>query len=317
MLKKLLTGCLTIVAAAALAVPAMADANVTGRVRAYLAQQSNTTAGESTGSAMQFQSDSRIQFNGSAEAGSFTGTAKLELDMGGNDGGTDSLGKADKAAAPTVRQAWVKLANDTFSVQLGRDQPFGVYLLPKYAEYVVPTNTFWVGENVNNNRTDYLILGLPNVGPGSLNIILGMNSYGLEDTSADTKYSEQTVAATWKGAFGAVGLQLEYASQSQSVDTSDGSKFAGTSGGDHDGASLSLLAFAVSYDISDLMAVGLNVESKSENLVNLVQKLMPQQHMNCSSIWDWMKHPVFHWVTVNRLKRQLLMQKMMLQLKST
>jgi len=262
MLKKLLTGCLTIVAAAALAVPAMADANVTGRVRTYLGQQSNTVAGESAGSVMEFQSDSRIQINATGEAGSFTGTAKLELEMGSNDGG--SIGKAESAADPSVRQAWVKLANDSFSVKLGRDNPFGTYYLPKYSEFVVPTNTFWIGENVNNNRNDYLVVGLQNIGPGALEIIFGMNTYGMADTSADNKYSEQTVAAKWKGAFGAVGVQFEYASQSQAVDTGDASIYAGTKGNAHDGNSLSLLSFVVSYDISDMMGVGLNVESKSE-----------------------------------------------------
>jgi len=262
MLKKLLTGCLTIVAAAALAVPAMADANVTGRVRAYLGQQSNVNAGESAGSTMQFQSDSRIQVNATGEAGSFTGTAKLELEMGGNDGG--GIGVTSTANDPSVRQAWIKLANDSFSVKLGRDNPFGTYYLPKYVEFVVPVNTFWIGENVNNNRNDYLVVGLPNIGPGSLDIIFGMNAYGLDTDSTTDQYSETTVAAKWKGAFGAVGLQVEYASQSRTVDTSTGSKYAGIKDSAYDGASLALLSFAVSYDISDMMGVGLNVESKTE-----------------------------------------------------
>jgi hypothetical protein len=264
MLKKLLTGCLTIVAAAALAVPAMADGSVTGRVRGFIGQVSAVSNGESAGSVMQFQSDSRIQLNGSGEAGSFTGTAKVELDMG-SDGTT--LGTRSQAAAPTVRQAWVQLANDSFSVRFGRDLPFGVYYLPKYVEFVVPVSTFWIGEDVtvsgSNERTDYLNIGLMNIGPGNLNIILGMNTYGQETDSTTDQYNETTVGAKWAGAFGAVGLQVEYASSSTSVDTSTGSQYAGVKDTEWDGGSKTNISFAVSYAISDLMGVGVNVESQS------------------------------------------------------
>jgi len=265
MLKKLLTGCLTIALATAMAVPAMADAKVEGRVRSYYTQKTVTKkAFEASkaygGSVTEMAADARLGASLTGEAGSFTGTGYVLYDSSVSEAGKATSGN-HAVTSEYLREAWISLSNEMFTVKFGRTLPFGTYYLPKYAEFVVPTNTFWVGENVNNNRADYLVFTLNNIGPGKLGIVYGANAYGTStaDTTGDG-YAESTMGVEYDGAFGPVGVQFQYTTQSRAVDDVQGDGVKKTA---NDGASLTLMSFAVSYAITEMMGVGLNYESKS------------------------------------------------------
>jgi len=124
MLKKLLTGCLTIVAAAALAVPAMAaemSGKVGGRAAADLVSKSSTPGGGDSVNYMDIESEGRLSYMLTATEGDWTSTGMFEIRS--NNG-------ANYGVQPIVLQKYFQIENEAVSVALGTKVWGFVYLTP-------------------------------------------------------------------------------------------------------------------------------------------------------------------------------------------
>jgi hypothetical protein len=245
MLKKLLKGCLTIAMVSALAIPAMADSGFNGRVRGSVVQ----TSVKDGGSVLNFESDARLGGHVSGEAGSYTATGYVELEIDYRD---------DSATHRTnVRDLRVELANDSMSIRLGRQYPYGIAKGMAWA-YGNIYNSYWAGESVNNARADYLKVGLKEVG---LTAILGMNNYNSSDDPTGDQYQETTFGVVFSKGFGALSLAVEYTSQSRAIDTEYGDGAVEKSA--NDGYALANMALAVGFSLNEQMGLAFNYDSKA------------------------------------------------------
>jgi hypothetical protein len=228
----------------ALAIPAMADSGFNGRVRGSVVQ----TSVKDGGSVLNFESDARLGGHVSGEAGSYTATGYVELEIDYRD---------DSATHRTnVRDLRVELKNDSMCIRLGRQYPYGIAKGMAWA-YGNIYDSYWAGESVNNGRADYLKVGLTDLG---LNVILGMNNYNAATDTTDDQYQETTFGVVFSKGFGALSLAVEYNSQSRAIDKEYQDA---TEKNKNDGATLANMALAVGFSLNEQMALAFNYDSQA------------------------------------------------------
>jgi len=213
MLKKLLTGCLTIAAAAALTLPAMAadmSGKVGGRAVADLVSKSSKTVSTTTGKAgesvsyLDMASEGRLDYTLTATEGDWTVSGKFEIRSNSGDRYEDK---------PIVLQKYIKLENEAFSVALGT-QAWGIVYLTPY----VGDSGQWdrPGYGTLDYRADRLVVALKQVG---LQLELKMDHAPAKtditkSSSVTTEnYDETQYGAQYVKAFGPLNLALQYMSR--------------------------------------------------------------------------------------------------------
>jgi hypothetical protein len=244
MLKKLLKGCLTIAMVSALAIPAMADTAINGRVRAWV-QNSSVKDGASL---TQMNADGRFGGHVTGEAGDWTGKGLVQI-------GLDPDSDPD---AWSMRNFTAGISNDSMDITLGRQYVFGIAKGQAYTMGFV-NDSYWAGETVYNARSDFLTVKLTDLG---LKIIFGMDNFGSEtsDTTGD-EYNMTTVGVVYSKSFGSLGLAVEYTSQGFAIDKEYGDS---TEKGADDGRAVSDLAVAVDFAISDAMTLAFNYDMATD-----------------------------------------------------
>jgi len=254
MLKKLLTGCLTIAAAAALTLPAMAadmSGKVGGRAVADLVSKSSKTVDTTTGKAgdavsyLDMASEGRLDYTFTATEGDWTATGKVEL--------RSNSGTNVATTNPVVLQKYIKLENDAFSVSLGGQWWGFVYLTP-YVGDSGQWDRFCYG--CIDIRAERLIVGVKSVG---LQLMMKMNNEDTADSTTDA-YDETQVGFQYNGAFGPVTVAAAYVAQSWKANKNQDAATEKTA---KDGRKINQLAFAAQYAISDAMFAELDYEGTS------------------------------------------------------
>jgi len=263
MLKKLLTGCLTIVAAAALAVPAMAaemSGKVGGRAVAELISSSSKASKDAdTVSKLDMTAHGRLEYQMAAKEGDWTVTGRFEL---------RSNTPTTEDSTISVLQKYVKLENDAFSVALGKQWWGFVYLTPFLGD-TIDRHCYGCGYALNNYyekisgakavdaieiRENRLIVGIKNVG---LQLMVQMNyEDGVKDTTTDN-FNETAYGVQYDGKFGPVKVAAAYVSKGTKANIKSSEKTV------QDGASFSSMALAVQYAISEAMFVEGDYETES------------------------------------------------------
>jgi len=238
MLKKLLTGCLTIAAAAALALPAMAadmSGKVGGRAVADLISYSYSPAEGDGVSYTDMFAQGRIDYKLTATEGDWTATGYVEL---------RSPYTGDSYSNVTVLQKYVKFENEAVSLSLGTQWWGFVYLTP----YVGATDSHDRHcYGCINLRDDRLIVGVKQVG---LQLYYSTRNIDTSDSTSDG-LAKTEFGLQYDGTFGAVTVAAAYVSQSKAaIENLDQAK--DTAG---DGYAASQFALAVRYAIQEGMYV--------------------------------------------------------------
>jgi hypothetical protein len=251
MLKKLLTGCLTIVAAAALAVPAMAadmSGKVEGRATAEFLSKSYND-GSSSYSYLEMQSHARLGFNMSATEGDWTATGRVEsrANFGDEDG-------------YQILQKYVQLENDQFSVSLGKRWWGFCYMTPFLGDSV-DRQCYGIGQALGNEvltpRDNRMMISIKNVG---VQLLVQMDNEDSNGDSTGDSYNESLFGLQYDGAFGPLKVTAAYVSASYAAIEEQDATAVDTA---YDGASGSSLSLGVQYAVSDVMFVEFDYESEA------------------------------------------------------
>jgi len=251
MLKKLLTGCLTIVAAAALAVPAMAaemSGKVGGRAVADLVSKSSTPSGGDALSYTDMFAQGRIDYTLTATEGDWKATGKVEY---------RSSYSHDAGKSPTVLQKFVKFENEAVSFALGTQWWGIVYLTP----YIGVSDSFdrygygIYGGSASYLRDDRLIVGIKQVG---LQIQYSTKNMDTADSTSDG-LAQTMFGAQYDGTFGPLTIAAAYNSVTKAaIENIVGDTAKDTAG---DGFAATELALAVRYAVMEGMFVEVDYES--------------------------------------------------------
>jgi len=268
MLKKLLTGCLTIAAAAALAVPAMAadmSGKVGGRAVADLVSHSEKMVNINTGKAGEsvsftdMASEGRLDYTFTATEGDWTATGKIEFRSNSGDNAASTN--------PVILQKYIKLENDAFSAALGAQWWGFVYLTP-YVGDSGQWDRYCYG--CIDLRSDRLIVGIKNVGlqlmlkmdngkGGTDTVISQGNTKNTSDSTDDTAaYDESEYGVQYNGSFGPVNVAAAYVTQSYKANKNQDATTKDTA---KDGKTNTQLALAVQYAISEAMFAEFDYEA--------------------------------------------------------
>jgi len=256
MLKKLLTGCLTIAAAAALALPAMAaDVTVGGRAHSSLVSTSYSPNVGDGYSYLDIESEGRIDVKAKATAGDFSFSGRMEI--------RSNYGSEHKAitgseykASPVILQKYFTLENDAFALSMGTKW-FGLAYLTPFVGLSDAVDRKCYG--CTDLRNDRISLMLKEVG---LEVVLGMDSENLDsaDGTGDA-YTGTQVGLQYNGAFGPVKVGLQYLSTSYSmIEYKNSTSKTSTK---QDGKTDTELTIMGQYAISDAMFVELDYDSIS------------------------------------------------------
>jgi hypothetical protein len=105
MLKKLLTGCLTIAMVAALSATAMAEVKTTAKTRYYFGQYSVTPSGGDSASSFVTAAEGNVGFMGTV--GDITGFMEIEM-------------RTSRDAAVGATQLWTQWTKDALSIKIGK-----------------------------------------------------------------------------------------------------------------------------------------------------------------------------------------------------
>jgi len=275
MLKKLLTGCLTIVAAAALAVPAMAaemSGKVNGRAIGEFMSSSDKYGKADAVSKLDMQGRARFGYDLIAKEGEWTVTGKFET--------LSEYGIKYGDTGATLLQKFVKLENDAFSVSLGTqwwgicyktatgawttgeaiDRPcYGIgasmYGAVGNAAKVDATLSAGLPQNLKS-RDDRMIIGIKSVG---LQVMLEMNYMDVGSTTGD-QYNTSAYGVQYDGAFGPVSLTAAYVTKGLKANDKASEKTS------LDGAAFTELTLGVQYNVSEAMAVEFEYEAEGYTL---------------------------------------------------
>jgi hypothetical protein len=262
MLKKLLTGCLIIVAAAALAVPVMA-AEMTGKaggraVAELISYSQKKTKNADTTAYLEMQAQGRLDYTLTAKEGDWTVSGKTELRSGtGAKAGTDVQ----------VLQKFITVGNEAFSASFGTQWWGFVYLTPfvgqgdaidrhcygcgyGYSNYYAQLG--YAPANAIEIRDDRLIIDIKSVG---LKALVQMN-YENGDATTD-QLNETAFGLQYNGAFGPVKVAAAYVSKGTKANDKASEKTAA------DGYSFTSMALAVQYGITEAMFVEVDYESEA------------------------------------------------------
>lgn len=266
MLKKLLTGCLTIVAAAALAVPAMAaemSGKVGGRAAADLLSVSKTpvTAGKAGDaySYMDMVSEGRLSYMLTATEGDWTAKGLFEI---------RSSNGTDFNSNPVVLQKYVQFENEAVAFALGLKVWGFVYLTPYmgvssswdrfcYGCYASAYSDF----NGVTYRDDRLNIVLKQVG---LQLYYSAKTNEVDSDADGTKetYQKTAYGLQYDGNFGPLTLVAAY----QTLSTAAIENFGGGKDKPLDGYAGSELSLAVRYAVMEGMFVEGDYNSFSEKI---------------------------------------------------
>jgi hypothetical protein len=243
MLKKLLTGCLTIAMAAAMALPAMAaDVTVGGRAHSSLMMVSVTPEGGDGYSYMNIESEGRIQATGKATEGDWTFSGSVELR---SNFGTEAY------SGPVVLQKYFQLENDQFALAMGTKW-FGFAYLTPFIGLSDALDRECYG--CADLRSDRISFKLKEVG---LEIVYGVNNNDTSDSTGDG-YTTTNMGLAYMGAFGPVNLAFVYVSSANSaVENQD----AVTADSDVANMTTTNMALMVQYAISEAMWVEFDYDS--------------------------------------------------------
>ncbi|MCG8335111.1 MAG: hypothetical protein MJE63_11370 [Proteobacteria bacterium] len=258
MLKKLLTGCLTIAMIGAFSASAVAETTFTwkGNVAATLEQSTTKAAtdGAESITEMDMYATGDLDLVVEKSGDTWTGTAYLDIDFKSND---DAIPEAQKLG---IDDAYVKMSNDTMAISFGEFDPVGIGKgWDNLGDNI--DETYGAGGNGNQvpNEQGWLMLSLTEVG---LNLFIGMNQdsvdFNEDATNDDGEAASTSFGASFDKSFGDLSLALEYVSKSWTRDENNGDAIGEDSLSD--GASTAGIALAVQYSLGN-MAFALNYES--------------------------------------------------------
>jgi len=274
MLKKLLTGCLTIVAAAALAVPAMAadiSGKVNGRAIGELVSSSDKAGKADAVSKMDMGGRARFGYDLTAKEGDWKVTGTLET--------YSNFSVAYGDAALTLHQKFVKLENDAFSVALGT-QWWGMCYKAATGAWTtgetIDRFCYGVGGSINTvkgalhnfgtamaaevplvnsqkSRDERMIIGVKSIG---LQVMLEMNYDGGATATGD-EYNSTAYGVQYDGAFGPVGLTAAYVSKGTAANGKASEKTP------KDAATFTAMTLGVQYNLNEAMALEFDYEAET------------------------------------------------------
>jgi hypothetical protein len=261
MLKKLLTGCMTIAMACAFSASVTAaDITWTGNVTANVMQittQANEDDAESISYTDMFASadlDMSAKFSGDV----WSAEAKIEIDVA-YDGGDDALNDDfnDKNFQDiSIDDLYVVASKEGLAITVGEFDPFGI---GKGVEYVADIDeTMGAGGlGAGFGEQGLVQVSFTDVG---LSLLVGMNKTGKyyqgDDTDSTGDVASQTTyGAQFEKAFGDFGLALGYYAAATSINEDDAGNV--TEDGAKDGGSASEIVLAAQYTLNN-MAFALN-----------------------------------------------------------
>jgi hypothetical protein len=272
-----LTGCLTIAAAAALAVPAMAadmSGTVGGRAAADLISYSKTPV-DSTGksgdsySYMDMQAEGRLSYELKATEGDWTSTGKFEIRS--NNGTT-------YASNPIVLQKYFQLENEAVSFALGTKVWGFVYLTPyvgvssAWDRYCYGCGSITGQFGLSSSyRDDRLTIGIKQAGiqlfyaTSKVDEEVDVDIDGTTDVTA-TNLQKTGYGLQYDGNFGPVTLVLAYQTRSYAAIEN----LSTAKDGALDGANSTELALAVRYAIQEGTFVEVDYEGSTFKYGNKV-----------------------------------------------
>ncbi len=265
MLKKLLTGCLTIAMIGAFSASAVAETTFTwtGNVTASYKQ---TTTKDGTADAKSI-SISDMAATGDLDLAvvksgdSWTGTANVEIDA------TDS-------DTLKVDDLWVKMSNEQFAILFGDNDMTGVGQGRKYLGEV--DDTYGAGgQLMTPGENGWLQLSLLEVG---LDLFIGMDrgnyayaahkdgavvvdAASLFDATSDGDYASTAYGLTFKKTFNIVDVGFQYITMGTSIDKNRTADAAAKTA--FDGLSASHMSLAVTGNFNEQMALTLNYGSSA------------------------------------------------------
>lgn len=256
MLKKLLTGCLTIAMIGAFSASASAEADVTwtGNVTGSLIQTSEKAATKDaeTITYMDMLATADIELSAKVAGDVWTGEAKFELDA--TAGNTKDATGDITASALEVDDLYVVLSKEGLEITFGEFDPFGI---GKGGDYLgeIDDTIGAGGVGTAFGEKGLAMVGLTDVG---LNLLLGFNKVG---EAADKEVASETVfGAQFDKAFGDLGLAVGYYAASRSINEDDSDA---TKDSDNDGFTANEIALAVQYTLGN-MAFALNYTSYND-----------------------------------------------------
>ncbi len=256
MLKKLLTGCLTIAMIGAFSASASAEATLTwsGNATATLQQTSDK---DGTGDAkveMDMYATGDLDLTAAVAGDTWTGTAYLDFDFSSKPDPEDQK--------IVIDDVYVKMSNDTMAISFGEFDPVGV---GKGWEYVADIDEsygaggFGGGDDDVPNEQGWLMLSLTDVG---LDLFIGMNQVQKGeaditstdyDASNDGQVASTAYGVTFDKSFGDLALAVEYVAAGFTRDEENGDHVKEDS--KWDGASVSEIALAVQYSLGNMAFV--------------------------------------------------------------
>jgi hypothetical protein len=262
MLKKLLTGCLTIAMIGAFSASVSAETTFTwsGDVTGTYLMQSNKDGTEDaetlSKSVMKATGDLDLAVVKSGD--NWTGTAYFDFDFKNN---TDL----------EVDDLYVKMANEQFAISVGAFDPIGIGQGGAYLGEI--DDTYGAGELFIPGEQGWLQVSLVEIG---LDIFAGMNkpkyeyddpgtsvvtlaTENLFDATTDGEYASTAFGFTFKKTINIIDLGIQYVTMSTSVDENNSSD--STKDGNFDGLSANEMSLAVTANFNEQMALTLNFSS--------------------------------------------------------
>ncbi len=249
MLKKLLKGCLTAAMVTAMAVSVSAETTFTwaGNAEGTLLNKTVSPGGGDAVTTMDMAASGDLDLAVAVGGDQWTGTAYLDLDFDAADTGVDDV--------------YVEMSNDALAISFGEFDPVGIGQGHAYTGEIDESYGAG-GNNETPNEQGWLRLKLNDVG---LSVFLGMNAETEDDgddsvAGADEgNYSTTAYGVVFQKSFSIIDLGVQYVALSSARDEADGDVVAEDS--KWDGLVTSELAFAVTANFTDMMALTLNYAS--------------------------------------------------------
>jgi len=218
MLKKLLTGCLTIAMIGAFSASAAADTSFkwTGNVSASLIQD---TAKEATTDAesvteMNMGVTGDLDFIATVTGDVWTGTAHVEMDI------------ADAVDGLTFDDVYVTMENESMEITFGEVDLVGLYYGGNALAEIDPTYGAGGNGSYAPNEQGWLQLNMKDVG---LKLMLGINEVDDDADATGDQYNSTSYGVTFEKSFGDLNLGVQYVSSSYKIDEKNGDHAAADS----------------------------------------------------------------------------------------
>lgn len=244
MLKKLLTGCLTIAMATAMATSAMAaDVTVGGRATSNLVSTTYTPNEGDGYSYMNIESEGRIHAVAKASEGDWTFSGKVEV---------RSSGGAEAYSEPVILQKYFQLENDAFAIAMGTKW-FGLAYLTPFMGLSNELDRECYG--CANLRDDRISFKLKEVG---LEIIYSADQEEGANSTGD-EFVATELGLAYTGKFGPVTLAVQYLSISNAMVENFDQTTEDTTA--KNGTSTTELTLGVQYAITEGMFVEFDYDS--------------------------------------------------------